>query len=123
MTWLQHVNVVVPPDGTQGALDFYRSVFSLVQQPKPPQAGSALGAWLTLDGKQQLHISERSGEPHPDSHFAVVVADFDDVLARIAAAGAMWQEQPDLFGGRRGYTRDPAGNRVEVLEATGELSG
>jgi predicted enzyme related to lactoylglutathione lyase len=119
MTWLQHVNVVVPPGGTDVAAAFYQSVFSLAQQPKPAGAESPIGAWLTLEGKQQIHISERSGERHPDAHFAVVVDDFDGVLERIAAAGGMWQEQADVFGGRRGFTRDPAGNRIEVLEASG----
>jgi predicted enzyme related to lactoylglutathione lyase len=123
MTWLQHVNVVVPEGGTDAAASFYESVFSLTQQPKPAGAGSPIGAWLTLEGKQQIHISERSGERHPDAHFAVVADDFDGVLERIAAAGAMWQGQEDIFGGRRGFTRDPAGNRIEVLEATGEFAG
>ena len=123
MTWLQHVNVVVPPGGTEAAADFYQSVFSLVQQAKPAGTASPTGAWLTLAGRQQIHISERTGDRHPDAHFAVVVEDFDGVLRRIAAAGATWQEQADVFGGRRGFPRDPAGNRIEVLEATGELAG
>jgi predicted enzyme related to lactoylglutathione lyase len=49
-------------------------------------------------------------------HFGLVVDDFDDVLSRLAAAGAPWKEQADLFGGRRGSTRDPLGNRIELLE-------
>jgi hypothetical protein len=27
----------------------------------------------------------------------------------------------DVFGGRRGFTRDPAGNRIELLERSGSL--
>ena len=88
----------------------------------PPAAGSPAGAWLSLGDRQQLHISEREGRPHDDAHFALVVDDFDAVLVRISSAGAMWQDQEDVFGGRRGFTRDPAGNRIEVLEASGELS-
>jgi predicted enzyme related to lactoylglutathione lyase len=121
MTWLQHVNVVVPEGGTQDAVAFYCAVFSLTQQAKP--AGSAgPGAWLVLAGKQQIHIAESPGEIHPDAHFAVVVDDFDGALERIAVAGGMWQDQGDVFGGRRGFTRDPAGNRIEVLEATGDFA-
>lgn len=122
MTWLQHVNVVVPPGETAAAAAFYTAVFSLQRQPKPSGTESQSGAWLTLAGKQQIHISERTGECHPDAHFAVVVDDFDGVLERIAIAGAMWQEQADVFGGRRGFTRDPAGNRIEVLEAAGDFA-
>ena len=53
---------------------------------------------------------------HDDMHFGLVVDDFDAVLARLAAAGAPWKPQADLFGGRRGSTRDPLGNRVELIE-------
>ncbi|MEO6713474.1 MAG: VOC family protein [Mycobacteriales bacterium] len=123
MTWLQHVNVVVAPGATAPTSEFYQRVFGLVEIPKSPNAGSPLGAWLQLDGGQQIHISEREGEPHADAHFAVVVHDFDAVLRRIADAGATWQDQAEIFGGRRGFTRDPAGNRIEVLEATGDLAG
>lgn len=120
MTWIQHVNVVVPPGGTTAAVAFYRDVFGLAPIAKPAVLDQS-GAWLEVAGTQQLHISERDGAPRPDPHFALVVDDFDVVRRRIDAAGASWHDQEDLFGGRRGYTRDPAGNRVEVLEASGQL--
>ena len=121
MTWLQHVNVVVPVGGTDDAVTFYTQVLSLVRQPKPAGSDPA-GAWLKLEGKQQLHISEREGERHPDSHFAIVVDNYDSLLQHLADAGADWTEQSSVFGGRRGFTRDPAGNRIEILEAAGELA-
>jgi predicted enzyme related to lactoylglutathione lyase len=77
---------------------------------------AASGAWFDVDEHSQVHVSERPGEVHPQSHFALVVDDYDEVLARVTAAGASWEEQPDIFGGRRGFTRDPAGNRIELLE-------
>jgi predicted enzyme related to lactoylglutathione lyase len=58
---------------------------------------------------------------HDDMHFALVVDDFDATMRRLADAGAEWKEQPDLFGGRRGSTRDPLGNRIELLERAGRL--
>lgn len=121
MTWLQHVNVVVPPGGTAAAVRFYTEVFGLARLPKPPGPGADIGAWLELGGNAQIHIGEAAGDRHQDAHFALVVDDFDAVLARISAAGAMWQDQEDVFGGRRGFTRDPAGNRIEVLEPTGQF--
>ena len=121
MSWVQHVNVVVPIGSTDAVVAFYTSVFGLVREPKPAGSDPA-GAWLKLDGKQQLHISERDGERHPDSHFALVADDYDGVLQRLAADDDDWTEQSNVFGGRRGFTRDPAGNRIEVLEAAGELA-
>ncbi|HZG96604.1 MAG TPA: VOC family protein [Mycobacteriales bacterium] len=121
MTWIQHVNVVVPPGGTAAAAAFYRDVFGLRVVDKPA-ALDPVGAWLQAAGEQQLHISERAGAVHADAHFALVVDDFDQTRRLMDAAGAPWTEQEDVFGGRRGFTRDPAGNRVEVLEATGSFA-
>jgi catechol 2,3-dioxygenase-like lactoylglutathione lyase family enzyme len=121
MTWIQHVNVVVAPGGTAAAAGFYRDVFGLQVVAKPAEL-DPVGAWLQADRRQQLHISERAGATHPDAHFAVVVDDLESVLRLIEDAGAPWTEQEDVFGGRRGFTRDPAGNRVEVLEAAGDFA-
>jgi hypothetical protein len=53
-----------------------------------------------------------------------VVAFYTDVLGlrRVAAVGAPWEHQPPVFGGRRGFTRDPEGNRIELLERAGDLA-
>lgn len=121
MTRLQHANVVIPRGTTAEVAAFYEHVLGLRRIPKPPALDPS-GAWFDVDGYAQVHLSERDGERHPDSHFALVVDDFDETLAALAQNGAPWTEQEDVFGGRRGFTRDPAGNRVELLEATGTLS-
>ena len=110
---LHHVNVVVPPGGTTAAAQFYERVLGLAPLAKP---GGGSGAWLELADGTQVHVSERPGQPHPDAHFGLVVDGFDAVLERIRAAGAPWTEQESLAGARRGFTRDPAGNRVEVID-------
>ncbi len=118
---LHHVNVVVPPGQTGAAVEFYGGVLGLSRVPKPAAGVAQGGAWLDIVAGTQLHVSERDGDRHPDPHFGLVVDDFAGVLDRLAASGAPWTEQADLFGGRRGFTRDPAGNRVELLERAGEL--
>jgi catechol 2,3-dioxygenase-like lactoylglutathione lyase family enzyme len=122
VTRIHHVNVVVPPGGTDGVVGFYTKVLGLRQAPKPTEGVAQSGAWFDIDERTQVHVSERDGSSHPQSHFALVVDDFDDVLGRLREAGAAWEEQPDIFGGRRGFTRDPAGNRIEILEAAGSLA-
>jgi catechol 2,3-dioxygenase-like lactoylglutathione lyase family enzyme len=119
---LHHVNVVIARDSTERVALFYAEVLGLARVPKPPNAGSPRGAWFDLPGGCQVHLSERDGERHPDSHFALVVDDLPAMLERLAAAGAPWTEQSDVFGGRRGFTRDPAGNRIELLERKGQLA-
>ena len=118
MTRLHHVNVVVPPGRTAEVVRFYVEVLGLTRIPKPAEAGAPdRGAWLQIGPDTQLHLSEAGGTPHPDAHFALVVADLDAALRRVAAAGAPWTDQPFALGGRRGFTRDPVGNRVELIEA------
>jgi len=120
---LHHVNVVVKPGETERVIGFYRDVLGLRPTDKPVAGTTPGGAWFDIDDSSQLHISERSDAVmHDDMHFGLVVDDLDVVLARLEAAGAPWQPQADLFGGRRGSTRDPLGNRIELLEPTGTLA-
>ena len=124
---LHHVNVVVPPGATERVVGFYVDTLGLRQVAKPTggvaQTGAqSSGAWFDIDDRTQVHVSERDGERHPQSHFGLVVDDFDDMLARLHDAGAPWEDQPPIFGGRRGFTRDPEGNRVEILEQAGDLA-
>jgi catechol 2,3-dioxygenase-like lactoylglutathione lyase family enzyme len=121
---LHHVNILVRPGETGQIADFYANVLGLQRVEKPVEGTTPGGAWFDINGSNQLHISERSDAVmHDDMHFGLVVDDFDVTLDRLAAAGAPWVPQADLFGGRRGSTRDPLGNRIELLEPTGRLSG
>jgi catechol 2,3-dioxygenase-like lactoylglutathione lyase family enzyme len=120
---LHHTNIVVRPGETAALVGFYTEVLGLVQVDKPVEGTTPGGAWFDISDASQLHISERADAVmHDDMHFGLVVDDFDAVLARLAAAGAPWREQADLFGGRRGSTRDPLGNRIELLEPAGTLA-
>ena len=119
---IHHVNVVVAPGGTAAVVPFYVDVLGLRQVEKPKEGVAQTGAWFDIDESSQVHVSEREGDVHPQSHFGLVVDDFDGVMRRLRAAGAPWEDQADVFGGRRGFTRDPAGNRVEILEAAGVLA-
>ena len=119
---LHHVNVVVPPGATERVVGFYAGTLGLTQVEKPKEGVAQTGAWFDIDDHTQVHVSERDGARHPQTHFGLVVDDFDAVLTRLRSAGAPWEDQPPIFGGRRGFTRDPQGNRVEILEPAGELA-
>ena len=121
MARIHHVNVVVPRGGTDAALVFWSGVLGLRRIEKPA-ALDPTGAWLEVDAQTQVHLSERDGTPHPSAHVALVVDDFDALVARLAAAGAEFTPGEDLFGGGRGFTRDPAGNRIELLQRSGDLA-
>lgn len=119
---IHHVNVVVRPGETDRVVPFYVEVLGLRRVAKPAEGVAQTGAWFDVDATTQVHVSERDGSVHPQSHFALVVDDFDEVIERLRGHAAPWEDQPDIFGGRRGFTRDPAGNRIEILERAGTLA-
>ncbi len=118
---LQHVNVVVAPGRTDAVVPFYE-LLGMVRVPKPAGTSSPDGAWFEVPGGTQVHVSERSGQRHPDQHFALVVDDLDDVVARLQAAGHPWSAKPSIGGARRGMTADPEGNAVELVEPVGPFA-
>ncbi|MCW2608652.1 MAG: glyoxalase [Frankiales bacterium] len=114
MIAFDHVNVVVPPGRTEAVVPFY-ALLGLVRVPK--HGSRAEGAWFDLPGGQQVHVSERAGERHPEQHFALRSDDLDALVARLVAAGHPWREVPPSQGRRRGMTADPEGNAVELQDS------
>jgi catechol 2,3-dioxygenase-like lactoylglutathione lyase family enzyme len=113
---LHHVNVLAPVGRGEEVAAFYADVLGLTRVPKPAQGPSSqTGAWFDVPGGTQVHVSERAGAVHPEQHFALVADDFDALAGRLPG----WQDRPAMLGARRGETRDPAGNLVEIIEAAG----
>ena len=122
MIRLHHVNVVVAPGCTDAVVPFYE-VLGLTRVAKPTEGVAKEGAWFDFPGgATQLHISEHSGDRHPDQHFAVVVSDLDAVVRRLAQAGHPWAPRPAIQGAKRGMTADPEGNAVELVETAGAFA-
>ncbi len=114
MSALHHVNVTVPPGRSKPIAAFYRDVLGFRQIPRPEN--DRAGVWLEMDDGTQLHLSEREGTPHPDQHFAVMVDNLSAVRVRLGETGAGFQSAEDIFNtGGRGFTYDPAGNRIELI--------
>lgn len=120
---LHHVNVVVPEGRTQDVVPFYE-LLGLVRVARPGEGvGRPEGAWFDFpDGRTQLHVSERTGERHPEQHFAVSLDDLDAVVEALTGAGHPWRPRPTIDGARRGVTADPTGNTVELVAAVGRFA-
>ncbi|MBM3115409.1 VOC family protein [Jeongeupia naejangsanensis] len=121
MAYLHHLTIVVPPGGTDAVVAFYAEVLGFARIPKKSKSEHVTGAWLQLTPTVQLHLSESDLPPHPSVHFALVVDDLAAVLDKLAARGACWHTQSDVLGSPRGFTIDPAGNRVELIQAADTL--
>ena len=105
-----HVNLRV--DRLDEALRFYRDVMGLA--PIERRDPSGRGAWFRL-GALEIHLAEdATPQPRSRRHFAVEVADLAEARRTAAAAGAeIDQEEAGRF-----WMRDPAGNRIEVVQST-----
>lgn len=104
---LTHVNLRVPD--LDAALRFYGGVLGLEPIARGETAGK--GAWFRVGG-QEIHLTE---DPAPQDrsnrHFAVDVDDLTAARRAVTESGAtVEKEEPHRF-----WTRDPAGNRIELV--------
>jgi catechol 2,3-dioxygenase-like lactoylglutathione lyase family enzyme len=109
---LAHVNLSI--DDVERARRFYGEVLGLLAAPRPADAGRP-GCWFTL-GEVELHLSVEAGADNHGSkrHVAFEVADLERVRTRLLEAEAPIEEGRPIQGVRRFFTRDPAGNRIEL---------
>ena len=114
---LDHVQLAAPPGCEEEARRFFGELLGLTELDKPEPLRSRGGVWFAL-GAQQLHIGvEAVHTPARKAHPALAVRDLDALAARLEAAGAPVEWDGSLPGGRRLYTADPWGNRIELVAA------
>lgn len=105
---LSHVNLRV--DRLEPAVRFYSDVLGLRVVTRGDADGR--GAWLKI-GDAEIHLTE-DATPQPPSkrHVALEVDDLRAAREAVVAGGAsIEKEEP----GRRFWTRDPSGNRLEIV--------
>jgi catechol 2,3-dioxygenase-like lactoylglutathione lyase family enzyme len=110
---IDHVQLAIPPGGEAAARAFYGGVLGLSEVPKPEPMRARGGMWF--DGGIHLGI-EDGMRPSVKMHPALVVDDLAALVARLVAAGHEWKPSDELPGVRGGHTRDPFGNRIELVE-------
>ncbi|MBL1100298.1 VOC family protein [Streptomyces coffeae] len=92
------------------------------------EVGAPFGPFLPIDlgNGVTLDYYEKSDEPVQSQHYAFLVPDeqFDDMIARLEAAGTTYYADPShtepgrintLFGGRGAYFDDPDGHNMEIM--------
>jgi catechol 2,3-dioxygenase-like lactoylglutathione lyase family enzyme len=117
-------HVLVLTDDIEATKSFYRDALGLEVGNRPPFEFS--GYWLYLDGVPCLHVADRDeyeaqaarlglGVGPAVDHVAFGGSDYDELVARLEAAGidAVANEVP---GGalRQLYVTDPNGVRIEL---------
>jgi catechol 2,3-dioxygenase-like lactoylglutathione lyase family enzyme len=109
---IDHVQLAIPPGGEDRARAFYSGVLGLHEVPKPEAMRARGGMWFA----EGIHLGiEPDMRPSAKMHPALVVDDLAALEAKLAAAGCEFIEAHDQPGVRRGHTRDPFGNRIELV--------
>jgi catechol 2,3-dioxygenase-like lactoylglutathione lyase family enzyme len=109
---LDHVNVTYPEELEREVLAWYEGCLGLERVMKP-EGTRAAGAWFRA-GTQEIHLSLDEHNPPKTAHLGLVVDDFDAAVGKLREAGCHIEQASTIPGRRRLYTRDPAGNRIEI---------
>jgi catechol 2,3-dioxygenase-like lactoylglutathione lyase family enzyme len=117
---LDHVQVTAPEELIDDTCEWYRSCLGLEEMTKP-EGTRPMGAWFRA-GPQEIHVSVDEHNPHKTAHFGMVVTDFAAAVERLRGAGCHIEQAGEIPGRHRCYTRDPAGNRVEIASFDGRES-
>ena len=126
---VDHLNVQVPPEKEQEAIQFYEEVMGLKRLKKPDSLGPA-GAHFCIseDPWYELHLGVARDTTMADidknlrNHLGFQVddletarKDFEALGMEIDDATAAYSEARD-FHQERFFIFDPGGNRLEILE-------
>lgn len=113
---LDHVQVAIPLEGEDLARWFYGEVLGLRETRKPAVLLGRGGMWYTC-GDLTLHIGlDPDFRPAWKAHPALRVDCLAGVRARLESAGCEIKTDVPLPGYHRLETRDPFGNRVELMQ-------
>jgi catechol 2,3-dioxygenase-like lactoylglutathione lyase family enzyme len=114
---LDHLQVAMPRGEEPAARDFYGRLLALTEIPKPEPLAARGGLWFQC-GTQQLHLGvEDDFRPAKKAHPAFVVDDLEELGQALEASGyRVFVDAVQPKGGRRVFTEDPFGNRVELIQ-------
>jgi len=113
---IDHVQLAMPAGGEKVAEAFYRDILGFQVVAKPPALAARGGRWFQ-QGPVQIHLGvETDFRPARKAHPALVVAPFDTLLDRLAAAGIELRWSEEGPGVRRGHIDDCFGNRLELVD-------
>jgi catechol 2,3-dioxygenase-like lactoylglutathione lyase family enzyme len=114
---IDHVQVAIPVGAEDLARDFYVGALGLTEVPKPASMAARGGAWFEA-GDVRVHVGvEDPFVPARKAHPALTMRG----LSRFVEASRLdvtWNDE--IEGVVRCHVFDPFGNRIELIEASGD---
>lgn len=121
ITALEHISLGIT-DVSQ-ARKFYGEVLGLEEVERPENL-TIPGAWYRMGGVM-LHLVERPSRDRDGAvaHFCLWAEDIYQAAKTIEAAGfeVQWERKKKIPGVDRFFTRDPAGNLIELKGSDGTV--
>jgi len=114
LTGIDHVDITAPEDLVDEMTAWYRDRLGL-QQLESDRAGGRF-----LVGDHEIHITPDPHQTSAKAHFCLVVEGFEAIVVALREAGCHIEQARQIPGRRRFYTRDPAGNRIEIASLEGQ---
>ncbi|WP_017185511.1 VOC family protein [Alkalibacillus haloalkaliphilus] len=113
---LDHVQLAAPRHSEDEARHFFGEILGLPELEKPEDLKKRGGVWFKL-GDHQLHIGvEEPFSPAKKAHPALEVANLEGLMTRLDEYNVEYEQDDKLPSANRIYTKDPFGNRLEILE-------
>lgn len=110
---LDHVTITTPAELEPAVLEWYEQCLGLEAIEKP-EGSRRVGGWFRV-GDQELHVTHDEHNPHKTAHFGLAVDDIEGAVQRLRDFGCHIEQASKIPGRRRFFTRDPAGNNIEIV--------
>jgi catechol 2,3-dioxygenase-like lactoylglutathione lyase family enzyme len=118
VTWqLHHVPLAIPPGEAGRCDEFCVTLLGFRELEKPPLQAARGGRWYQRD-EVALHLGvEEDFRPAKKAHPALVIENFNEILAKLTGAALEVRFDETIPGRRHCYVDDPVGNRLELIDA------
>lgn len=118
---VHHVQITIPVGSEDEARRFYCDVLGLSEVAKPEALLGRGGFWLRA-GKIDVHVGVEDGVDRAatKAHVAFEVEGLAAWRKKLAGVGIAPKDSVPIPGCDRFEFRDPFGNRLELMEQTGE---
>ena len=110
---LDHVTVTTPEELEDETADWYENVLGLTRLERPEGGGHG-GAWFQA-GDQQVRLMIDPHNPPKNAHYCLRVDDFKTFVQALREARCHIEQASIRPGIQRCFTRDPAGNSIEIV--------
>lgn len=112
---IQHVSFEIRPDQLDACIEFYELIG--FERVTAPQKLASYVAWLERNG-DQFHLLQLPETSHMNAgHAAVPLGeDYAPAQTRLREAGHQVDDHEEYWGSPRSFTRDPAGNLIELMK-------